>query len=72
MNIHTKLHKTYNTLSFHWVRTLIAADILHLYVTPIVKKPVDIMSEHWSYNGIWNLLRPIVFDYGDTTNIHEN
>jgi len=47
-NVHAKLLKRHNTLSFHRVREAIASryiDFLHL---PGCENPADILSKHWS------------------------
>ena len=66
---HAKLHKRHTALSFHRVRESIAADVCRFHFLPGKHNPADIVSKHWSYNCVWNLLRPLMFWYGDTADI---
>ena len=67
--IDAKLHKRHIALSFHRVRESIAADICHFFHLSGQFNPADILSKHWSYNCIWDLLQPLMFWQGDTLDI---
>ena len=63
---HAKLHKRHNALSFHRVREAIASKIVQFHHIPGVTNPADILSKHWGYTQIWDVLKPILFWEGDT------
>ena len=65
----SKLHKRHNALSFHRVRGSIAAGIVQFYSLLGKSNPADILSEHWTYNDVWKLLRPMLFWTGNTMDI---
>ena len=69
MKIDAKLHKRHNALSFHRVRESIAAGVCNFFFLPGEFNPPDILSKHWSYNCVWEQLRPLLFWHGDTANI---
>ena len=66
---HAKLHKRHTALSFHRVREAIAAGIVGFYHIPGEDNPADILSKHWGYQQVWQLLQPLMFWQGDTANI---
>ena len=69
-NMYAKLHKRHNALSFHRVRESIAARICRFHHLSGKFNPADITSKHWSYNCVWKeLLRPLLFWFGDTADI---
>ncbi|KAG7363699.1 hypothetical protein IV203_027060 [Nitzschia inconspicua] len=45
--LHAKLHKRHNMLSFHYVREAIATGFLHLTHIPGKINPADKLSKHW-------------------------
>jgi hypothetical protein len=54
---HAKLHKRHMALSFHRVlEASIAAKIIGFYHVDGVLNPADILSKHWGYQQVWNLL----------------
>jgi hypothetical protein len=67
--IHAKLHKRHTALSFHRVREAIAAGFIGFHHIPGARNPADVLSKHWSYGCVWNLLQPLLFWMGDTANI---
>jgi hypothetical protein len=67
--IHAKLHKRHTALSFHRVREAIAAGFIAFHHIPGTRNPADVLSKHWSYACVWNLLQPLLFWMGDTANI---
>ena len=64
--VHSRLHKRHNMLSYHRVREAIAAKMVHLSHVPGSGNPADILSKHWGYSDIWHLLRPLLFWKFDT------
>ena len=63
---HGKLHKRHTALSFHKVRSAIAAGICRFFHIAGTTNPADILSKHWDYSSVWPLLQPILFWKGDT------
>lgn len=61
-----KLHKRHNALSFHRVREAIAAGFITFCHIPSEYNSADILSKHWGYSQVWQLLRPLLFWTGDT------
>ena len=66
---HGKLSKRHNALSFHRVREAIASKIVNFIHIPGTTNPADILSKHWGYSQIWNVLKSILFWEGDTADI---
>jgi hypothetical protein len=69
--IHVKLHKCHNMLSFHRVREAIASGMLGFYHIPGAINPADILSKHWGYSQVWNQLKALLYWKGDTANIQD-
>ena len=67
---HAKLHKRHTALSFHRVREAIAAGIVGFFHIPGECNPADILSKHWGYQQVWQLLKPLLFWQGDTMDIN--
>ena len=61
-----KLHKRHVALSYHRVREAIAAKVLRFHHVKGKLNPADILSKHWAYSNVWELLRPFLFWQGDT------
>jgi hypothetical protein len=67
--VHAKLHKRHNILSFHRVREAIASGyILNSYINGDIN-PADLLSKHWGSSQVWNFLRALLFWSRDTGNI---
>ena len=66
---HAQLHKRHNALSFHRVREGIAARIAKFYHVASKSNPADILSKHWGYSQVWQLLQPLLFWEGDTSDL---
>ena len=66
---HAKLHKWHTALSWHHVREAMAAGIAVIYHIRSECNPADILSKHWVYSQVWDLLKPILFWKGDTMDI---
>ena len=69
---HAKLHKRHTALSFHRVREAIAAGIVGFFHIPGDSNPADILSKHWGYQQVWQLLQPLLFWQGDTMDIERH
>jgi hypothetical protein len=57
----SKLHKRHMALSYHRVREAIASGFLQFHHIPGESNPADIVSKHWAYAKVWQLLRPLLF-----------
>jgi hypothetical protein len=68
---HAKLHKRHTALSFHRVREAIASGILSFYHIRSEDNPADILSKHWGYQQVWQLLQPILYWRGDTATLFD-
>ena len=66
---HAKLHKRHTVLSFHRVREAIASNMIQFHHIPGSMNPADILSKHWGYSQIWDVLKPILFWEGDTADL---
>ena len=58
---HAKLHKRHTALSFHKVREAIAAKYIVFSFLPGADNPADILSKHWAYSAVWDILRCLMF-----------
>ena len=54
---HSSLNKRHNALSYHRVREAIAACILRFHHCPGKDNPADILSKHWAFGKVHNLIR---------------
>ena len=66
---HAKIHKRHTVLSFHRVREAIASNMIQFHHIPGSMNPADILSKHWGYSQIWDVLKPILFWEGDTADL---
>ena len=69
MQVHAKLHKRHNMLSFHRVREAIASGMIGFYFIPGELNQADLLSKHWGYAQIWPQLKALLFWKGDTNDI---
>ena len=68
-----KLHKRHNALSFHRVREAIAGKIIKFEYIPGKYNPADILSKHWGYQQVKDVLKTLLFYSGDTRELfHED
>jgi len=58
---HSCLKKRHCALSFHRVREAIASNMLIFQHLAGDKNPADILSKHWGYQQVWQVLRPVLF-----------
>jgi hypothetical protein len=66
MQVHAKLHKRHNMLSFHRVREAIASGMIVFHHIAGELNPADILSKHWGYAQVWSQLKTVLFWRGDT------
>ena len=66
---HAKLHKRHNALFLHRFSKAIASKVVKFHHIPGVINPADILSKHWGYTQIWDVLKPILFWEGDTNEL---
>ena len=64
MNVHAKLHKCHTALSFHRVCEVIASKFVDFVFLPGSENPADILSKHWSYNSVKDILLPLLNHHG--------
>ena len=53
-------------LSYHRVREAIASGMLVFTFLDGKYNPADILSKHWGYHSVWNMLKALLFHQGDT------
>ena len=64
-----QLHKHHILLSFHRVCEAVASKVLTFVHIHGVINPADILSKHWGYQQVRNVLRALLFWQGDSANI---
>ena len=68
-----RLHKRHNILSYHYVRSQIAAGYINLVHIPSEFNASDVLSKHWGYQQVWkNILQPLLHFHGDFSNVIED
>ena len=69
---HSKLHKRHHILSYHFVRSMIAAGFINMVHIPSEFNPSDILTKHWSYQASYeNILRPLFHCVGNAKDLWE-
>ena len=68
---HAQLQKRHTALSFHRVREAIASNIISFNYIPGKINPIDILSKHWGYQQVKDMLKPLLFHKGDTAKLFE-
>ena len=66
---YSALSKRHNALSYHRVREAIAGKIIRFFHIRGENNPADIVSKHWGQAQVWQLIRPLLFYSGETTEI---
>ena len=61
-----KLHKRHNPVSYHKVRETIASKLLSFHHIPGIINPAEILSKHWGYSQIWDIIQTILLRERDT------
>jgi hypothetical protein len=72
MTPHARLNKRHTILSFHQVCQAIASGFIKFFYIPGQENPADILSKHWGYSQIWDVLKPVLFWQGDTADLIED
>ena len=68
-----QLHKRYQILSFHFVRSIISQKWINLQHISSDYNASNILTKHWGYNVIWKtILRPLLHHQGDTRILTED
>jgi hypothetical protein len=68
---HSQLKKRHVALSYHRVREAIAAGIIIFHHIKGENNPADILSKHWGFAQVWNVLKPLLFWHGETSGISD-
>jgi hypothetical protein len=61
-----RLQKQHVALSYHKVCEAVAVGIMRFHHVCGKLNPADILSKHWDYTFIWNVLKPLMFLKGNT------
>lgn len=64
---HSKLSKRHMALSYHRVREAIASKMLRFYFIDGPLNPADILSKHWGYQAVKNLLKYLLLNVRPST-----
>ena len=67
----SRLHKRHTALSFHRVREAVASNMLSFYHIEGAVNPADILSKHWGYQQVWQVLQPLMFWQHDTMDLFD-
>jgi len=60
---HAKLHKRYNILSYHFVRSMVACGYISTKHLQSEFNVSDILSKHWGYQNSYDLLLKPIFHH---------
>lgn len=66
-----QLKKCDTTPAFHSRCGAIAANMVDFKHIPRKMNPADILSEHWSHNSVFPMLKPLLFCSGDAPDLIE-
>ena len=47
------------------------SEMMDFYHIPGADNPADILSKHWAYGKVWDLLQPLLFWTGDTYDAYQ-
>ena len=62
-----KIHKRHNSLSFHYVRSMISQEYINMQHIASKWNFTDILTKHWSYQSSYHeLIRPVFRHAGNT------
>ena len=64
-----KLHKRHNALLFHGTCFAIAAGIVRFHHVRGTYNPADILTKHWDYASVREVLKPLLFWHADTAEL---
>ena len=65
-----RLRKRHNILSFHFVRSMISRGFIALHHIRSHNNLSDVLTKHWSYNSVKDLLKPIFHFIGNMANLY--
>jgi hypothetical protein len=63
------LRKRHQALAYHYTREAIAAGAVDFRHIPGEINPADILSKHWGYAQIWQMLRAVMFWTGNPSTL---
>lgn len=66
---YARLNKRHNILSYHYVRSQIARGYIALHHIRSHNNISDVVSKHWSYGSVKDLLKPIFNTVGNTAKL---
>ena len=69
---YARLHKRHNILSYHYVRSQIARGYIALHHIRSHNNVADIVSKHWSFSSVSDLLAPVFNTVGNTASHYED
>ena len=67
-----RLHKRHSIISFHYVRSMVADRFIAMYHIPSHANLADVLSKHWVYQSVYNLLQPIFHYVGNTASLYHD
>ena len=62
---HSVLKKCHLALAYHYTRKAVASSAINYQFIPGKINPADVLSKHWGYQQVWQLLQPIMFWQGN-------
>ncbi|MCA1807691.1 MAG: Ty1/Copia family ribonuclease HI, partial [Actinobacteria bacterium] len=63
------LRKRHQALAYHYTREAIASNAVNFRHLPGDLNPADILSKHWGYAAIWQMLRTVMFWTGNPSSL---
>ena len=69
---HSQIKKRHDILSYHRVRSAVAANIFSFSHLPGDINPADILSKHWGFQQVKRQLKAMLFKAGDTMEIDDD
>ena len=69
---HSQIKKRHDILSYHRVRSAVAANIFSFHHLPGDINPADILSKHWGFQQVKRQLKAMLFKAGDTMEIDDD
>ncbi|MCA1806788.1 MAG: hypothetical protein LC687_02830, partial [Actinobacteria bacterium] len=63
------LRKRHQALAYHYTREAIASGAVDFRHLPGDLNPADILSKHWAYSAIWQMLRTVMFWTGNPSSL---
>jgi len=67
---HSRIQKRHNVSSCHCVRSQTARGCIALHHIRSHNNVADIVSKHWSFHSVSDLLKPIFDTLGNTANLY--